>query len=47
MGLLFLTASQAILKASTYIKINTTYYSNKMEFLQVEAFDSIKKNKFF
>jgi len=47
MGLLLLTASQAIMKVGTYVLIYTAYYSNKIEFLRVEAFDSINKNRTF
>jgi len=47
MGLLSLTASQANMEVGTYIQIYTVYYSNKMEYLRVESFDSIKKNNFF
>jgi len=47
MGLLLLTASQAIMKVGTYILIYTAYYSNKIEYLRVEAFDSIKKTELF
>jgi len=43
MGPLFLTASQAIVGAGTYIKIYTTYYSIKMEFLLVDVLIPIIK----
>jgi len=47
MGLLLITASQAIMEVGTYVLIYTTYYSNKIEILRVEAFDSIKKTELF
>jgi len=43
MGLLLLTASQAIMEVGTYILIYMIYYSNKIEILRI---DSIKKQNF-